>query len=71
MRRRHSESGPNSPYEEPKRHFVFDKDGITDQIAETRRLSSYFLPIPRHRRRAARRRPGELGWGEDRDELTS
>jgi type III restriction enzyme len=36
----------NSPYEEPERHFVFDKDGITDQIAETRRLSSYFLPIP-------------------------
>jgi type III restriction enzyme len=36
----------NSPYEEPKRHFVFDKDGITDQIAETRRLSPYFLPIP-------------------------
>jgi type III restriction enzyme len=36
----------NSPYQEPKRHFVFDKDGITDQIAETRRLSSYFLPIP-------------------------
>lgn len=36
----------NSPYEEPRRHFVFADDGITDQIAETRRLSSYFVPIP-------------------------
>jgi len=36
----------NSPYEEPKRHFVLDRDGITDEISATRRLSSYFLPIP-------------------------
>ncbi len=36
----------NSPYEEPRRHFVFADDGITDEIAQTRRLSSYFIPIP-------------------------
>ena len=36
----------NSPFEEPRRHFVFADDGITDQIADTRRVSSYFIPIP-------------------------
>ncbi len=35
-----------SPFEEPRRHFVFDEDGITDEIAEERRRSSYFIPIP-------------------------
>jgi len=32
----------NSPYEDPGPHFVFADDGITDQIADSRRLSSYF-----------------------------
>jgi len=36
----------NSPYGEPRRHFVFADDGITDEISEARRLSSYFIPIP-------------------------
>jgi hypothetical protein len=36
----------NSPYEEPTRHFRFDDDGITDEIVESRRVSSYFIPIP-------------------------
>ena len=35
----------NSPFEEPSRHFVFDDRGITNEIAETRRISSYFVPI--------------------------
>lgn len=35
----------NSPFHEPTRHFVFDEDGITDEIAESRRASSYFIPI--------------------------
>lgn len=37
----------NSPYVEPGRHFKFDDDGITDQIVEGRRSSSYFVPIPK------------------------
>ncbi len=37
----------NSPYEEPKRHFRFPEDGITNEIIEERRVSSYFVPIPR------------------------
>lgn len=36
----------NSPFDEPRRHFVFADDGITDEISETRRVSSYFIPIP-------------------------
>jgi type III restriction enzyme len=35
----------NSPFEEPKRHFLFDDDGITDKIEAKRRPSSYFIPI--------------------------
>ena len=35
----------NSPYEEPTRHFRSDDDGVTDEIAEGRRPSSYFVPI--------------------------
>src|SRR5437899_2822889 len=37
----------NSPYQEPRRHFKFSDDGITDEIIEERRVSSYFVPIPR------------------------
>lgn len=36
----------NSPYDEPKRHFYFDEDAITDRIVDTRRVSSYFVPHP-------------------------
>lgn len=40
----------NSPYSAPNRHFVFDRDGITDQITKGRRPSSYFVPVPRPRK---------------------
>jgi adenine-specific DNA-methyltransferase len=29
----------NSPFEEPRRHFKFSEDGITDEIVESRRVS--------------------------------
>lgn len=55
----------NSAYAEPTRHFRFDDEGITDEIVEARRPSSYFVPIP-----AARRRGGQLAfdteWTKDR-----
>jgi type III restriction enzyme len=35
----------NSPFAEPKRHFRFDDDGITDEIVEMRRNSSYLDTI--------------------------
>jgi hypothetical protein len=41
----------NSPYEEPSRHFRFSDEGITDEIAEGRRRSGYFVPVPAARTR--------------------
>ena len=35
----------NRPFEEPKRHFRFSDDGITNEVIEERRISSYFVPI--------------------------
>jgi len=37
--------GINSPFREPERHFKFTDEGITDEIIEGRRTSSYFVPI--------------------------
>jgi hypothetical protein len=42
----------NSPFEEPRRHFKFSEDGITDEIVESRRVSEYFVPIPRARKKS-------------------
>jgi type III restriction enzyme len=41
----------NSPYGRPTRHFAFDRDGITDRIEDQRRPSSFFVPVPRPRKR--------------------
>jgi type III restriction enzyme len=35
----------NSPFEEPTQHFRFTDEGITDEIVEGRRISSYFVLI--------------------------
>ncbi|OFX14401.1 MAG: restriction endonuclease subunit R, partial [Armatimonadetes bacterium RBG_16_58_9] len=35
----------NSPFEEPKSHFRFDDDGITNDVVQQRRISSYFIPV--------------------------
>jgi len=43
----------NSPYEEPSQHFVFDNEGITNQIAEGRRTSTFFIPIAPPKRKEA------------------
>ena len=50
----------NFPFVEPKRHFVFDDEGITDQIAETRRSSSYFIPIPPPKKKGSSSRSRNL-----------
>ncbi|MDO8616111.1 MAG: DEAD/DEAH box helicase family protein [Dehalococcoidia bacterium] len=57
----------NSPYEEPRRHFRFEEDGITNDVVETRRVSSYFMPI------AATKKKGkqlafDTEWTKDRVE---
>lgn len=37
----------NAPFEEPRRHFRFSDEGITDEIVPGRRSSAYFIPIAR------------------------
>jgi len=56
----------NSPYEEPVRHFWFDDDGITNQIIEKRRISSYFVPIPQARKRKSGQLVLDTEWTKDR-----
>ena len=43
----------NGPYDEPRRHFRFDDDGITDDIVDGRRRSEYFVPVPQTKKRGA------------------
>ena len=58
----------NSPYDEPKRHFKFTEEGITDEIIEgLRRPSSYFIPIARPRSRGRQAQLHlDTEWTEDR-----
>src|SRR5262245_6737988 len=43
----------NSPFEEPKRHFLFDAHNrITGEVSEGRRPSSHWVPVPTPRRQA-------------------
>ena len=58
----------NSPFEEPKRHFRFTEDGITDEISEERRISQYFVPIPRPKKKSAKQLSFETEWTADRVE---
>ncbi len=37
----------NSPYFEPSHHFESDERGITDEVIELRRPSSFYIPVPR------------------------
>jgi type III restriction enzyme len=43
----------NSPFEEPQRHFRFSDEGITGEILSERRVSAYFVPIARPKKRKA------------------
>lgn len=56
----------NSPFEEPKRHFKFSDEGITDEIIESRRISSYFVPIPQPRKKNSRQLSFDSEWTADR-----
>jgi type III restriction enzyme len=47
----------NSPYRPPTCHFAFDNAGITDRIVEGRQPSSYFVPVPRPRKRGVQQQP--------------
>jgi type III restriction enzyme len=43
----------NTPFAAPNRHFKFDETGITNEIAEYRRTSAYFIPIAQAQRRGS------------------
>ena len=55
----------NSPFSEPERHFRFNDDGITDEIADGRRESGYFLPIASPRKKGGQLK-FETEWTQDR-----
>lgn len=56
----------NSPFQEPKRHFRFDNDGITNEIVAARRVSAYFIPIAQPRKRNKNQLVFETEWTQDR-----
>ncbi|MGA2490092.1 MAG: hypothetical protein ABSF99_07880 [Anaerolineales bacterium] len=58
----------NSPFEEPRRHFKFTEEGITDEIVEGRRISQYFIPIPRPKKKSPKQLSFETQWTADRVE---
>ena len=56
----------NSPFNEPMRHFKFTDEGITKDVIEARRVSSYFMPIPKSRKRSKAQLSLNTEWTEDR-----
>lgn len=60
----------NSPFEEPTRHFRFSDEGITNEIVESRRVSAYFIPIPKPKKKGAQL-AFDTEWTEDRLEENS
>lgn len=58
----------NSPFGEPTRHFRFTDEGITNEIMDGRRISSYFVPIARPKKIGKQRSLFETEWTQDRIE---
>lgn len=57
----------NSPFLEPKRHFRFTDEGITNEVIEGRRVSSYFIPIAQPRKKG-KQLSFDTEWTKDRIE---
>jgi len=55
----------NSPYSEPTRHFRFDEEGITNETLEERRVSSYFIPVAKPRKKG-KQMVLDTEWTEER-----
>jgi type III restriction enzyme len=58
----------NSPYDEPTRHFRFTDEGITNEIVDGRRISSYFVPIAKPKKKGAKQLLFDTEWTRDRIE---
>src|SRR5271166_5115761 len=55
----------NSPFHEPERHFKFTDEGITNEIVEVRRSSSYFISIARPKKKG-KQLAFDTEWTQDR-----
>ena len=55
----------NSAFEEPTRYLRFSDDGITDETADGRRESGYFLPIASQRKKSGLMKV-DTEWTQDR-----
>ena len=55
----------NSPFDEPGRHFKFGEEGITSEVVEGRRTSSYFIPIAQPRKKG-KQLQFDTEWTSDR-----
>jgi type III restriction enzyme len=58
----------SSPFDEPKRHFRFSDEGITNEIVDSRRVSSYFIPIASPRKKSKEQLQFDTEWTQDRIE---
>ena len=58
----------NAPFDEPSRHFRFSDEGITDEIVDGRRTSSYFVPIARPKKKRSTQLQFDTEWTQDRIE---
>nr|WP_155337348.1 DEAD/DEAH box helicase family protein [Acrocarpospora corrugata] len=59
----------NSPYLPPSKHFEFDKQGVPGDLVEGRRQSSFFIPVPKSRKRGAQTELDFLELGLDGDQI--
>jgi type III restriction enzyme len=58
----------NSPFDEPTRHFRFSDEGITNEIEDGRRTSSYFVPIAKPKKKGSKQLQFDTEWTQDRIE---
>ena len=58
----------SSPFDEPTCHFRFTDEGITDEIVDGRRSSSYFVPIARPKKKGSKQLQFDTEWTQDRIE---
>jgi hypothetical protein len=58
----------NSSFREPARHFRFTDEGITNEVIDGRRSSSYLVPIARPRKKGQKQLEFDTEWTQDRIE---
>jgi len=57
-----------APFDEPTRHFRFSDEGITNEIDDGRRTSSYFVPIAQPKKKGSSQLHFDNEWTQDRIE---